>query len=388
MNNRVDTTQLILIAGEFTPWAGQDSANYALADYLASTLNISLGVVSYWVAPPLSTHRNVSLNLCPKPLNSHFLGEIAVEHLTHRVIAKNPGACIILNGGVAALAAINWVHYVHSAWPKNPTETAPVSIAGSLRHRWYCHREKKAFAVSSQLIANSNMTKGHLLAQGIPDTKISVVYYGVDKNRFHPYDPTQREMARNAFAIPKDSFIACFIGGLGNDDRKGFQLLYEAWKEVIRLSKRQVILTVAGSGPQLNYWKTRVEMDSLSRYFRFTGHTKTIETVLKASDILVSPARYEAYGIAIQEALCTGIPAIISPQCGIGERYPASMRSLMVSRESGMGAWANAILNVSQSYSQEALMDFSSLLRARSWNHMAEDIVKLTPIHQSNVEGF
>jgi len=40
--------------------------------------------------------------------------------------------------------------------------------------------------------------------------------------------------------------------------------------------------------------------------------------------VLVSPVRYEAYGLNVQEALCCGVPAIVSACAGVAERYPAT----------------------------------------------------------------
>ena len=38
---------------------------------------------------------------------------------------------------------------------------------------------------------------------------------------------------------------------------------------------------------------------------------------------MVHPARYEAYGLGVHEAICRGLPAIVSAGAGIAELYPA-----------------------------------------------------------------
>ena len=37
-----------------------------------------------------------------------------------------------------------------------------------------------------------------------------------------------------------------------------------------------------------------------------------VAPVIAAADVLVHPARYEAYGLGVHEALCRGLPAIVS----------------------------------------------------------------------------
>ena len=43
------------------------------------------------------------------------------------------------------------------------------------------------------------------------------------------------------------------------------------------------------------------------------------------------PARYEAYGLAVHEALCRGLPALVSASAGVAERYPADLAAAAAS---------------------------------------------------------
>ena len=49
---------------------------------------------------------------------------------------------------------------------------------------------------------------------------------------------------------------------------------------------------------------------------RFRGD---VATVIAAADVLVHPARYEAYGLGVHEAICRGVPAIVT---AVGRRSP------------------------------------------------------------------
>ena len=52
-------------------------------------------------------------------------------------------------------------------------------------------------------------------------------------------------------------------------------------------------------------------------------------TVFAACDLLIHPARYEAYGLAVHEALCRGLPALVSATAGVAERYPEDLGQLL-----------------------------------------------------------
>ena len=58
------------------------------------------------------------------------------------------------------------------------------------------------------------------------------------------------------------------------------------------------------------------------------GYCRDVVDLMAAADLLVHPARYEAYGLAVHEALCCGVPVIVSSAAGIAERMPANLADL------------------------------------------------------------
>jgi glycosyltransferase involved in cell wall biosynthesis len=98
---------------------------------------------------------------------------------------------------------------------------------------------------------------------------------------------------------------------------------------------------------------------------------------LAACDLLVSPTRYEAYGLNVQEALCCGLPALVSASAGVAERYPAELRGLLVpdpddaaelaARLRAWRAWRAAY--------RAQVAPFGQALRARTWGQCAADVI-------------
>ena len=57
----------------------------------------------------------------------------------------------------------------------------------------------------------------------------------------------------------------------------------------------------------------------------FLGFTPKVREVLAAGDLLVSPVRYEAYGLNVHEALCCGLAVMVTRTAGVVERFDAAM---------------------------------------------------------------
>jgi glycosyltransferase involved in cell wall biosynthesis len=94
----------------------------------------------------------------------------------------------------------------------------------------------------------------------------------------------------------------------------------------------------------------------------------------------VAPARYEAYGAGVHEALCCGLPAIVSSTAGVAERYPSSLRPLLLDDPNSASELA-ARLRHWRDHSaalRAHTLGLSTELRSRSWNDMARDIVSLS----------
>src|SRR5689334_17268767 len=109
---------MILVAGDFVETGGMDRANYALADWL-SRQGRDVELVTHRASPALTSRRNVTLDRVPKPLGSYMLGEPLLDRAGRwaRWRARRTPAVTLTNGGNCLAGQVNWVHYVHAAYP-------------------------------------------------------------------------------------------------------------------------------------------------------------------------------------------------------------------------------------------------------------------------------
>jgi glycosyltransferase involved in cell wall biosynthesis len=98
---------------------------------------------------------------------------------------------------------------------------------------------------------------------------------------------------------------------------------------------------------------------------------------MAACDVLIHPARYEPYGLAVHEAVSRGIPAIVSASAGVAERYPDSLGSLLLREPESASALHDALMRWRNdtSFHGNRILEFSHALRARTWDDMAREIV-------------
>src|SRR5262249_48021193 len=129
-------------------------------------------------------------------------------------------------------------------------------------------------------------------------SRLRVVYYGCDTRAFAPVAAGERTAARTSMRIGDDRLAAVFVGALG-DRRKGFDILFDAWRTLSRDPAWDVDLLVVGAGAEVPAWTARAQAAGIDRSVRLLGFRGDVQTVLAAADVLVHPARYEAYGLGV-----------------------------------------------------------------------------------------
>jgi len=374
----------LLASGDFTQYGGMDTANYALASYLARTPSGDRGaprevhVVSHHVMPELGALPGVRVHEVPRPFGRHRLGEPLLRRAATRLQERlTPhGVRVVANGGNVDAGDVNWVHYLHAAFAPEAAG-AFNRMRVSSNHRRHLAEERQALHRARVVICNSERTAEDVTRIGVPRHRTRVVYYGVDAARFGPVDPAARLASRRALGLPADGRSALFVGAL-SDRRKGFDALFDAWRELCANRDWDVDLVVAGTGAERAAWQRRAARELPEGRMRFLGFRRDIPSVLAACDLLIHPARYEAYGLAVHEALCRGLPALVSAAAGVAERYPADLAELLIQDPGNARELVQRLLAWradDDMPSRVAL--FASRLRARSWDHMAHDIAAI-----------
>ena len=324
----------LLVSGDFSPWGGMDRANYELAWHLAHRVGACVHLVSHYVHAPLAEHPNVTWHQVAKPLNSYQLAGSWLARKGRQLakILNGQGARVVVNGGNCPWPDVNWVHAVHAAW-NNRDAGAPVWFR--LKIRWAKASARRAEAhvlpMARVVLANSQRTRQQIIEHlNVTAERVHVVYLGIDANAHRPLTENERIEVRRELDLGSDRLLAIFVGALGYDRNKGFDVIFAAWKTLCQSFEWDVDLVVVGAGAELSAWQQRVREAGLSERIRFLGYRRDVPRLLAACDVLVHPAGYEAYGLSVQEALCQGLPALVSAGAGVAERYPTELHDLLL----------------------------------------------------------
>jgi glycosyltransferase involved in cell wall biosynthesis len=367
------------VTGDFVRTGAMDRANFALARHLANQ-GFKTHLVAHQVDRDLAESPNIIVHRVPRPAGSHLLGAPLLDRAGHfwaqRIRAQ--GGLVLSNGGSCVRADVNWVHYVHAAYRRRPTNTLRAVKAG-IAHRRAIRLERVAIKNARVIIANSNRTRTDLIQLlGVPDSRVHTIYLGVEPRVFRPADPNERAEIRASLEWPKETPMIVFVGALG-DRRKGFDTLFDAWRRLCRDRAWDAVLVVVGAGAEARIAARSVDRAKIGASTKFLGYRMDLSKLLRACDALVSPTRYDSYGLGVHEALCCGLPAIVSADAGVAERYPSDLRDLLLPDPEDVDALVRRLLawRANSDCLRERVRSFSRQLRSYTWDDMARDIVAL-----------
>lgn len=373
----------VIVAGGFHRGGGMDAANAALATHLADR-GSKVHLVCHRADEELQKHEMIEIHRVERPAGSFFLGQWLInssgKRVARTVMAQDAAARVVVNGGNCNWPDINWVHYVHRAWRETDAKGPRLSRAKlRLDKSVALVRERRALDRAQVVIANSNRTRDSLInLLGVRAERVHTVYLGSEPH-WRAQTPERRSSAREWLNKPADRPLVAFIGSLGFDSRKGFDTVWEAWRKLCQRREWDVDLIVAGGGRALPAWQARIAEAGLAGRVSMLGHTDRIDDVLAASDLLVSPVRYEPYGLNVQEALCCGIPSMVSASAGVAERYTADLGDLLIPEPTDVDGLVARMLGWRSTMNswKQRVAPLARQLRSRTWEAMAREIVEI-----------
>jgi len=172
--------------------------------------------------------------------------------------------------------------------------------------------------VPAKIIAVSKALRKHLISLGIDESKIEVVYNGIDLAEWK---------RRGDLPGVQGEFRLAAVGRLVR--KKGFHHLLEA---TATLNRRGLAtkLSIAGDGPEEGSLKALAgELGLLDRVM-FLGHVKDLRPYLLGAHALAMPSLEEGLGIAAIEAMALSIPVVATATGGLSEVVVADETGYLV----------------------------------------------------------
>lgn len=197
------------------------------------------------------------------------------------------------------------------------TPVRRTALRTSPYHRALLALERRVFTsgATRKIVAISHGSAGEIRRlYNIPESRLAVIYNGVDQDRFDPqHRPRFRRAIRTEFGIPPEAWVVLFVGS--GFERKGLAPLVEGFA---RVSDADARLLVVGRGNSASYRALAKRLGAEGRVI-WTGLRWDVERCYAAADAVALPARYEPFGNVHLEALASGLPMLASARSGGAE---------------------------------------------------------------------
>lgn len=206
---------------------------------------------------------------------------------------------------------------------------APPSAKRRTANRVLSHAPREVVTVSSEL-------KQHMVAEGFPTGKVSVIYNGIDVGVMPGRD--MRARVRHELGIADEAVVVGTVARL--DPVKDLQTLIQAIGQQSSQSA-QMILLVIGDGSERGRLEASAREVGAGSSIRFLGHREDARDLLAACDVYANSSISEGISLTILEAMAAGLPVVATRAGGTPEIVDATCGRLVPLRDPN--ALANAL---------------------------------------------
>lgn len=179
---------------------------------------------------------------------------------------------------------------------------------------------KFLFKYAGGFLCSGQANKALYNYYGVPATKLIDFAFSWELSEYLAASTdfkAQSQQIRKKLDIPEDTFVTLYCGRLSKE--KGTIDLVAAHH---RVSSPKKMLLIVGDGPERKSLEGFISMNNVESV-RITGFQarEEVPKYYAIADLLVLPSLREATGAVVNEAMCFGLPIIVSDQVGFGEEF-------------------------------------------------------------------
>jgi glycosyltransferase involved in cell wall biosynthesis len=151
---------------------------------------------------------------------------------------------------------------------------------------------------------------------GVAKAKLHLVPYAVDNDRLEPasrLSPPERATARSAFGLDPEAFVILYVAKFSR--RKHPEHLLRAVSLLKNRGCRMTVLMV-GSGELEASLRELAQREGIDVVWAGFRNQSELPPIYGLSDVFVLPSEGEPWGLAVNEAMCAGLPIIATDSVG------------------------------------------------------------------------
>ncbi len=220
----------------------------------------------------------------------------------------NTHGCVCPTGGVYRVHSVHraWLHYALSR--RHPLSPAALRQRFNPLHFVLLRLEARHLRERKyrKVVALSEAVKADVMRfYAVPDTDIEVVPNGFSPEEFHPQKRVdQRTAMRARLGLEPEHIALLFVAN--ELERKGYRTILKA---MALLQRPELRLLVVGRPDRQTVLALAAEA-SVAEQVIVCGPTTDVASFHAAADLFVLPTQYEAFCLAILEALGSGVPVV------------------------------------------------------------------------------
>jgi glycosyltransferase involved in cell wall biosynthesis len=172
------------------------------------------------------------------------------------------------------------------------------------------------FRLADVVIMPSSARFKSIRSLGIPEDRITLTPYCVDNPWWvEKSKQADRSGVRARWNVPPNAVVVLFCAKL-----QPWKRPQDLLRAFAKAAGTNGYLVFAGDGPLRLALESEAASLGISDRVRFVGFVNQsgLPEVYTASDVLVLPSGYEAFGVVVNEAMLCGRPVIVSDKVGAG----------------------------------------------------------------------
>lgn len=200
------------------------------------------------------------------------------------------------------------------------------------RFRHFAAAERAVFGVDSRteiLLISATEQRKFQQYYRTPLSRMHLLPPGVSRDRRAPTDAAARgERKRRELGFASDACLLLLVGS--GFITKGLDRAIRALAALCRrLPGRDIHLLIAGQDRERRFRRQARRQGVMDRV-AFLGGRDDVADLMFAADVLVHPARSEAAGIVLLEALVAGLPVVVTDVCGYAGHVAAARAGIVL----------------------------------------------------------
>lgn len=253
-------------------------------------------------------------NISKKPGSHHYFG-INCPKLIPRLEEFNPDAILFFGWNFKShLKAMRYFNGKVPVWFRG--DSTLLNETGILKTKLRRLVLKGVYRYADKAFYVGHANRAYFLKHGLNQSQLIKAPHAIDNNRFD--DDTTKDYEakaqkwREELGFLNDNILIVYAGKL--EDVKQISLLINAFIDAVQTNS-SVRLLVVGNGPLESQLKELASQTPQIQFLPFQNQTQ-MPLLYRMSDVFCLPSKSETWGLAVNEAMASSRPVIVSDRVG------------------------------------------------------------------------